>query len=194
MAKLTSLCVYCGSKFGGNPEHRAAAERLGQMMAERGIRLVFGGGRVGLMGVIANAVMAGGGEVIGVIPDHLHEIEVGHDGLTELHVVDSMHTRKQKMFDLSDAFVVLPGGLGTMDETFEIITWRQLHLHDKPVILVNENRYWQPFADLIKHIIDHGFARKSAADLFTVVDGIDGVIPAIEAAPEPQEKALSDIF
>ncbi len=164
------------------------------MMAERGVQLVFGGGRVGLMGVIANAVMAGGGEVIGVIPDHLHEIEVGHDGLTELHVVDSMHTRKQKMFDLSDAFVVLPGGLGTMDETFEIITWRQLHLHDKPVILVDNEGYWQPFTNLIQHIIDHGFARKSAADLFTVVDGIDDVIPAIEAAPEPQEKALSDIF
>jgi len=194
MANLSSLCVYCGSKFGGDPEHRAAAERLGQMMAERGVQLVFGGGRVGLMGVIANAVMAGGGEVIGVIPDHLHEIEVGHDGLTELHVVDSMHTRKQKMFDLSDAFVVLPGGLGTMDETFEIITWRQLHLHDKPVILVDNEGYWQPFTNLIQHIIDHGFARKSAADLFTVVGGIDDVIPAIEAAPEPQEKALSDIF
>jgi len=186
MAKLTSICVYCGANEGGNPEHRMAAVRFGEMMAAQGIRLVFGGGRVGLMGVIADAVMAGGGEVVGIIPEHLHDIEVGHKGLTELHVVDSMHTRKQLMFDLSDAFVVLPGGLGTLDETFEIITWRQLGLHDKPVILVNNDGYWQPFKALVQHVIDNGFARASSADLFTIVETTSDIIPTIKAAPEPQ--------
>jgi len=186
MAKLTSICVYCGANEGGNPEHRVAAERFGEMMAAQGIRLVFGGGRVGLMGVIADAVMAAGGEVVGIIPEHLHDIEVGHKGLTELHIVDSMHTRKQLMFDLSDAFVVLPGGLGTLDETFEIITWRQLGLHDKPVILVDNDGYWQPFKALVQHVIDNGFARASSAELFTIVETTNDIIPTIKAAPEQQ--------
>ena len=163
-------------------------------MAENGIQLVFGGGRIGMMGIIADAVMDSGGEVIGVIPEHLHDIEVGHEGLTELHIVDSMHTRKNKMFELSDAFVVMPGGLGTMDETFEIITWRQLGLHDKPVILVNNNQYWEPFRALVKHIIDSGYARENCMDLFTIVDSIDEVIPAIEKAPKERFDPLEKVF
>jgi len=194
MAKLSSLCVYCGANEGGDPKHRAAAERLGKTMADQGIGLVFGGGRVGLMGVIADTVMASGGEVIGVIPEHLHDIEVGHEGLTKLHIVDSMHTRKQLMFELSDAFVVLPGGLGTLDETFEIITWRQLGLHDKPVILVDNNGYWQPFEKLIHHVIDNGFARASSADLFTIVKSTDEIIPTILAAPDQQISPKSSVL
>ena len=194
MAKLNSLCVYCGANEGGDPEHRSAAVRFGKMMAEQDIGLVFGGGRIGLMGVIADTIMNAGGRAIGVIPEHLHDIEVGHEGLTELHIVDSMHTRKQLMFDLSDAFVVLPGGLGTLDETFEIITWRQLGLHDKPVILVDNNGYWQPFNQLVQHVIDNGFARASSADLFTIVNSTDDIIPTIRAAPEQQISPKSSML
>lgn len=194
MAKLSSLCVFCGANEGGDPAHRTAAERFGKTMADQGIGLVFGGGRIGLMGVIADTVLSNGGKVIGVIPEHLHDIEVGHEGLTELHIVDSMHTRKQLMFDLSDAFAVLPGGLGTLDETFEIITWRQLGLHDKPVILVDNNGYWRPFEKLVQHVIDNGFARPSSADLFTIVGSTDDVIPAIKAAPEQQISPKSSML
>ena len=194
MAKLTSLCVYCGANEGGDPDHRSAAVRLGKMMADQDIGLVFGGGRIGLMGVIADTVMENGGRVIGVIPEHLHDIEVGHEGLTELHIVDSMHIRKQLMFDLSDAFVVLPGGLGTLDETFEIITWRQLGLHDKPVILVDNNGYWQPFQNLVQHVIDSGFERASSADLFTIVRSTDDIIPTIKAAPEQRISPKSSML
>ncbi len=194
MAKLNSLCVYCGANEGGDPEHRSAAVRFGKMMADQDIGLVFGGGRIGLMGVIADTVMNAGGRAIGVIPEHLHDIEVGHEGLTELHIVNSMHTRKQLMFDLSDAFVVLPGGLGTLDETFEIITWRQLGLHDKPVILVDNNGYWQPFNQLVQHVIDNGFARASSVDLFTIVNSTDDIIPTIKAAPEQQISPKSSML
>ena len=189
-----SICVYCGAAKGEDLAHRAAAERLGKLMAESGIRLIFGGGRIGMMGIVADAVMDNGGEVVGVIPEHLHDIEVGHQGLTELHIVDSMHTRKNKMFELSDAFVVLPGGLGTLDETFEIITWRQLGLHDKPVILVNNNNYWDPFRDLVQHVIDSGYARENCINLFSVVNGIDDVIPAIEQAPAERFDPLAKVF
>jgi len=194
MAKLNSLCVYCGANEGGDPEHRNAAIKFGKTMAEQDIGLVFGGGRIGLMGVIADTVMDAGGKVTGVIPEHLHDVEVGHEGLTELHIVDSMHTRKQLMFDLSDAFVVLPGGLGTLDETFEIITWRQLGLHDKPVILVDNNGYWQPFNQLVQHVIDNGFARASSTDLFTIVNSTDDIIPTIRAAPEQQISPKSSML
>ena len=189
-----SICVYCGAAKGVDPAHRAAAERLGKLMAENGIRLVFGGGHVGMMGIIADAVMSNGGEVIGVIPKHLDDIEVGHQNLTELHIVDSMHTRKHKMFELSDSFVVMPGGLGTLDETFEIITWRQLGLHDKPVVLVNNNNYWEPFRALVDHIIDGGYARENCRDLFTIVDSIDDVLPTIEAAPKERFDPLDKVF
>lgn len=161
------------------------AEALGREMARRGVRLVFGGGRVGLMGTVADAVIAGGGTTAGIIPGHLFDREVGHKGLTELHVVDSMHQRKQMMFDLSDAFAILPGGTGTLDEAFEILTWRQLGLHDKPIVLFDMDNYWAPLRDLVKHFIAHGFADQSTYDLFTVVSSVDGVFAAIEAAPEP---------
>jgi uncharacterized protein (TIGR00730 family) len=185
MAKVTSLCVYCGSSAGNDGAYHDAARRLGQVIAENGIRLIYGGGRVGLMGVIADAVLAGGGAVTGIIPGHLQQREVGHHGLTELFVVGSMHERKARMSELADAFVVLPGGLGTLDETFEIITWKQLRLHDKPIALVDVGGYWRPLLDLVAAQVKAGFVHAQHAELFTVVSSVDEVIPALAASPEP---------
>lgn len=187
MARLKSLCVYCGSSNRVAARHQDAAARLGRLLAESGVRLVYGGGRVGLMGVIADAAIAAGGEVIGIIPEHLNSVEVGHQQVSELIVVRSMHERKALMFEMADAFAVLPGGIGTLDETFEIVTWRQLRLHDKPVVLVDDGGYWQPFLGLIDHIIATGFARPGIRKLFTVVGSVDDVIPTVRAAPAPAE-------
>jgi hypothetical protein len=141
------------------------------------------------MGVVADAALAAGGEVIGVIPHHLNRVELAHDCLTETHVVNSMHERKQRMFELADAFAVLPGGLGTLDETIEIVTWRQLRLHHKPVILVNHAGYWKPLIDLVDHTVTQGFADPSATELFTVVNSVDDIIPTIKALPQVEESA-----
>lgn len=189
MAPISSVCVYCGSRKGDEPIWRRAAERLGRGLAERGIELVYGGGTIGLMGEVANAALAAGGRVIGVIPTHLDKHEIGHRGVTELHVVESMHQRKFMMFEKSDAFVILPGGIGTLDETFEIVTWRQLHLHDKPVVLVNQDGYWEPFLKLIDHIIERDFASVGIRRLFQVVDDVDEVFAALEDASAPREPA-----
>jgi uncharacterized protein (TIGR00730 family) len=192
MTFLTSLCVYCGSSDRVDPAHRQAAATLGRLLGQRGIRLVYGGGRVGLMGICADAAMAAGGEVIGIIPEHLNSVEIGHKGLSELRVVPSMHVRKQMMFELADAFAILPGGLGTLDETFEIITWRQLQVHDKPIILVDNNGYWRPLIALIDHAIAAGFAKPTTRRLFQVVRRVEDIIPAIEAAPEPMRASAGD--
>ncbi|WP_293951078.1 LOG family protein [Sneathiella sp.] len=186
MIKTKSLCVYCGSRMPRDPAHVDAAKTLGTALATHGIRLVYGGGHVGLMGIIADATLDAGGQVIGIIPAHLHDIEVGHKKLTELHVVDSMHTRKAKMFEMSDAFAVLPGGLGTLDETFEMITWRQIGLHDKPVLLVNHHDYWRPLLDLVEHMIGAGFAEPEAREYFTVVSNLADIIPALTREPEAE--------
>ena len=161
-------------------------------MAQQGVRLVFGGGRVGLMGLLADAVMAGGGEVVGVIPRHLDEAEIGHQGVTELHIVDNMHVRKEMMFRLADAVAVLPGGLGTLDETFEMITWRQLGLHDKPIVIVDVGGFWQPFIDLVNHVCDTGFASPKARELFATVASVNELLPAIRALPEPKVAPFLD--
>ena len=152
---VKSVCVYCGASTGTSESFVNIAKELGRELAERSIRLVYGGGGIGLMGAVADATMAAGGQVIGIIPQHLERAELGHRGLTELKIVDTMHTRKRMMFDMSDAFVILPGGMGTLDETFEIITWRQLGMHDKPVVLINHDSYWEPFLDLVDHVIDN---------------------------------------
>jgi uncharacterized protein (TIGR00730 family) len=191
MTKIKSLCVFCGSKMGANPHYQAAAERLGTLMAERGIRLVYGGGNIGLMGVIASAVMNAGGEVTGVIPDFLMKFEVGKSNVNELIVVNSMHERKRKMFELSDGVVVLPGGLGTLDETFEVITWKQLRQHDKPIVVVSVDNYWAPLETLVQSSIDQDFAHPAIAELYTVVSTAEAVFPALESAPEPNEAVLT---
>ncbi len=191
MTRISSLCVFCGSKTGDDPAFGAAARRLGELMVERGVRLVFGGGRIGLMGVVADAVLGGGGEAVGVIPEFLKDLEVGNDDVTEQIVTASMHERKNRMFELSDGFVVLPGGLGTLDETLEIVTWKQLRLHSKPIVVVNTGGYWTVLQDLVQRIIDDGFAHPAVAELFTVVDIPDDVFGALEAAPEPSEEVLT---
>lgn len=186
MKELRSVCVYCGSSNRVDDRYRTAATRMGTLLAKAGLAVVYGGGRVGLMGIVADSALAAGGEVVGIIPSHIRDMEIDHPGLSELHVVDSMHTRKMMMFDRSDAFVVLPGGLGTMDETFEIITWRQLGIHDKPVVLVNENGYWDPLLAMVDHMIETGFAQPEHRGLYRVVDGVDAVIDALRAEPEPR--------
>ncbi|MEK9671107.1 MAG: TIGR00730 family Rossman fold protein [Rhodospirillaceae bacterium] len=194
MSDVSSVCVFCGSKPGADPAHAEAARTLGRMMAERGIRLVYGGGRIGLMGIVADAVLAAGGEVIGVIPDFLMKYEVCHQDLTDLIVTDSMHTRKRAMFDRSDAFVTLPGGLGTLDETFEIATWKQLRQHDQPIILMDVNGYWQPFIDLARRTVDGGYAHEAIMDLWTVVKTPAEVFDAIAAAPDTDDVVLTSHF
>ena len=166
---IKSVCVFCGASVGKDPAYMNAAKDLGRQMAENGIRLVFGAGHVGMMGNVADAVLAGGGEAIGVIPEFLRDRELAHEGLTELHVVDSMHTRKRMMFDLSDAFVALPGGLGTLEEVFEMVTWRQLGRHEKPIVLVSTNDYWQPFDALVDRVVEHDFAHGDATAYFSTV-------------------------
>ena len=184
MTKVKSLCVYCGSSTGRARHHGEAAAELGTTLAERGVRLVYGGGHVGLMGVMADAALAAGGEVIGVIPQFLMEIEAGHGGVTELVTVDSMHARKQKLFELADAFAVLAGGFGTLDETIEIITWKQLRIHDKPIVLVDLEGYWAPLRGLFDALIAEGFANPATLDLFTVVERIEDLLPALAVTPE----------
>lgn len=186
MTKIRSLCVYCGSSDLGAKQHRMAAAKLGRILAAEGIELVFGGGRVGLMGVIADAALSAGGRVTGIIPEHLIRAEVGHASVSELIVVDSMHVRKETMFRRADAFAVLPGGPGTLDETFEILTWRQLRLHDKPVVICNLDGYWQKLLDLIDGLIAGHYARPEFRSFYTVVESIDGILPAIAAHGAPK--------
>jgi uncharacterized protein (TIGR00730 family) len=157
-SRIRRLCVYCGSSIGADPRYREAATALGAGLAAAGIELVYGGGRNGLMGAVADAVLAGGGAAIGVIPRHLQDREVAHLGLSELVIVETMHQRKQAMAERSDAFVALPGGVGTLDETIEILSWRQLGLHDKPIYIVDIGGYWSPLATLFDHVSASGFA------------------------------------
>jgi uncharacterized protein (TIGR00730 family) len=178
---LTSLCVFCGSSPGADPRHRDAAARLGRQMAEAGVDLVFGGGHLGMMGALAEAALEAGGRVVGVIPEHLMRAEAAFLEISELIVVDSMHTRKRRMFEMADAFCILPGGLGTLDETFEILTWKQLRLHNKPVVLVNLEGYWSPWLDLIDGIVGGGFAQPDVSRLFSVVDDVDAVLSTARA-------------
>lgn len=165
---------------------------MGAVIGRNNMKLVYGGGRVGLMGLVADATLEHGGEVLGIIPNHIKEREVDHPGLTELRVVDTMHERKQLMVDHADAFVILPGGLGTMDEFFEIMTWRQLGLHDKPIVIVNVDGFWNPLLTLIDALIAAGFARSGDRDGLVIVDKVDDVLKALERTPserlDPQTK------
>ncbi len=188
--RVQALCVYCGSA--AHPAHRQAVADIGRMIATRKIRLVTGGGDIGLMGVIANAALAAGGHVTGIIPRFLLAREVHHRALSETELVDSMHARKQRMFDLVDAFVVLPGGLGTLDETIEVMTWRQLGLHDKPILLLDLDGYWRPFLDLVAHVIAAGYARPAASRLVTAVPTPDALFATLDALPEPTTRASGE--
>jgi hypothetical protein len=184
MPDIGSLCVYCGSSSGHDPRHAREAAKFGRILGAACIELVYGGGNIGLMGVVADAALEAGGRVTGVIPTDLKRIELAHGGLDELVVVESMHDRKRRMFERADAFAVLPGGVGTLDETFEIITWRQLGLHGKPIVIVDEGGYWRPLIDLIEHTVQAGFTGPAIRDLFVVVNRVEDVLPAINALPE----------
>ena len=185
MADIGSICIYCGSSLGHDSRFREGAATLGRLIAEAGVELIYGGGNIGLMGIAADAALAAGGRVTGVIPHDLKWAELAHQGLHELIVVKSMHDRKRIMFERSDAFVALPGGFGTLEETFEIITWKQIGLHDKPIVLVDNDGYWKPLGALLDHVIAEGFARPEARTLFTVVESAGAVLPALAALPEP---------
>lgn len=165
---IKSVAVFCGASSGINPLYKEEATRLGKFIAENNYQLIFGGGKVGLMGVVADAVLQEGGKVIGVIPEFLLKMEVGHTALTELIIVDTMHQRKQKMCELADAFVTIPGGFGSMDELFEILTWKQLGLHNKPIGILNVNNYYTHLLQLIHHMNNEKFVSDNTLKL--VVD------------------------
>lgn len=165
---MNSICVFCGSSKGFNPLHANITRLAGAMLAKRNIRLVYGAGNIGLMGILADAVLENGGEVLGVIPEFLKEKEVCHTGLTELIVTQTMHQRKEIMANRSDGFIVLPGGYGTLDEFFEILTWRQLHLHDKPIGILNFNGYYDHLLAHVRQMWREGFLRESNLSLITV--------------------------
>jgi uncharacterized protein (TIGR00730 family) len=177
-----SICVYCGSRFGARPAYRAVAERLGGLLAAKGWRLVYGAGDVGLMGIVAGAAQAGGGETMGVIPQHLLAREVGKRDLTQFVVTENMHERKKVMFMNSHATIVLPGGAGSLDEFFEVVTWAQLGLHAKRIVLLDTDGYWRPLLVLIDHIIAEGFAEPSLRGLFDVASTADEAIGLIDGA------------
>ena len=160
--------------------HRERAHEFGIQLARRGIRLVYGGGQIGLMGVLADAVLSNGGVAIGVIPKFLMIPGIAHSNLTKLEVVKDMHARKQRMFELSNAFAVLPGGLGTLDEAVEMITWGQLRLHEKPIVMLGSDQFWAPFSALLDQLILEGFAPRRAERLFTIADNINQMIDIID--------------
>jgi uncharacterized protein (TIGR00730 family) len=180
MTSLRSVCVYAGSRLGRDPAFKAAALALGRGLAERGIGIVYGGGNVGMMGALADAALAAGGRVVGVIPRFLEEREARRKDLTEQHTVESMHDRKALMAELSDAFVVLPGGLGTLDETFEILTWRQLALHDRPILLADIAGYWSDLFRQIDRAVAEGFVHAREVALFERHAAIDTVLARLE--------------
>ena len=171
--KTLSVCVYCGSRFGNHPEYEAAARELGGLIGRNGWQLVYGGGNVGLMGVVADAAIESGARVVGVIPESLMKREVGHRGLAELHVVQTMHERKQMMAERADVFVALPGGIGTFEELFEVWTWHQLGYHDKPIGLLNVAGYYDTFLDFMSQTTQAGFL--SETQLKTVQVDTDAV-------------------
>jgi uncharacterized protein (TIGR00730 family) len=163
--ELRRVCVFCGSSRGTDPAYAEAAEAMAAELVRRGIGVVYGGGSVGLMGVVADTALAAGGEVIGVIPRFLHRREIMHEGVTDLRVVDSMHDRKALMAELSDGFVVLPGGIGTLEEAFEALTWTQLGIQDKPVGLLDVGGFWDPIRELLDRAVEAGFLRADVADI-----------------------------
>ncbi|RME66036.1 MAG: TIGR00730 family Rossman fold protein [Alphaproteobacteria bacterium] len=176
-----SVCVFCGSRTGVRPLYSTLATALGHRLAAARIRLVYGGGSIGLMGVLARAALERGGTVTGVIPRFLEKMEVAQTGLSELVRVTSMHERKAHMASLANAFVALPGGTGTLDELIETTTWAQLGLHDKPIFLLGPADYWRPLRALIDHMVAEGFAARDTASLMRHPDGLDALMPALEA-------------
>jgi hypothetical protein len=187
---MNRLAVYCGSSMGTDPGFAETARALGEEMARRGIGLVYGGGHRGLMGVVADAVLAGGGEAFGVIPQALVDLEVAHTGLTELHTVTSMHERKAKMTDLTDAFVALPGGIGTFDELFEAWTWNALGYHAKPFALLNADGFWDELIRFLDHVTQAGFMSPARRAQLLVAGSIDEAIELLDSAIAASERKM----
>lgn len=188
---ISSLAVFCGSKTGSNPNHARVAAGLGRLLVEWNVGLVYGGGGIGIMGVLAETVLEGNGSVTGVIPKFLMELEVGDPGVTELIITESMHERKLEMFKRSDAFLVLPGGLGTLEEVMEILTWKQLQLHRKPVVIINADGYWDHFPALLQSTVDGGFAHPAVMNLFSVITDLSELHDALSNAPAVGEEVLT---
>ena len=174
-----SVCVYCGSRNGARPGYRDLALRLGTAIGQRGWQLVYGGGRAGLMGAVADATLAAGGSVVGVIPESLMNLEVGHAGLTELHVVQTMHQRKQMMAERSHAFIAMPGGIGTFEELFEVWTWRHLSYHDRPIGLLDAEGYWAPMLQFLQHAVAEGFMDNGQMAMLHTDDDADRLLDAL---------------
>ena len=198
MTSLTSICVYCGSSEGGDPVYADAAAALGRAMGSASIGLVYGGGSIGLMGIVARSVMTAGGHVTGIIPQFLREREVMLETAHELVVTGDMHERKRTMFDRADAFVALPGGIGTLEELVEIMTWAQLGQHRKPVLIANINGFWDPLVVLLRHMADEGFIRDGFEISYLVADRVEDVVPKLRAAiaaapPRPKPAAPASI-
>jgi uncharacterized protein (TIGR00730 family) len=189
MPKFKTICVYCGSRIGKNPEFARSAAILGKFFAQNNIQLIYGGGNIGLMNEVSKATLAHGGNVTGIIPRHLYDLENKKNkntqiknpldknmGLTKLIITETMHERKQIMFEKSCAFITLPGSVGTLDETLEMITWRQLKRHDKPIFILNEQEFWQPLFQLIDHLIDQKFSIAATKKLYQKCDTIEGLL------------------
>ena len=179
----SSICVFCGARFGNNPRARDLAAKFGEMLAKRRITLIYGGGGVGLMGVLANAALSAGARVVGVIPQFLLQREAGHPKLSQTLVVDTMHERKRQMFERADAFVVLPGGIGTLEEFFEVLSWRTLGLHAKPIVILDIEGYWAPLAALLHGVVDGGFAAPTHLDHVAFVKSLDDILPTLATMP-----------
>jgi uncharacterized protein (TIGR00730 family) len=189
--ELTSVCVYCGSSIGRDPAFAEAAAEVGRRVAGDGLTLVYGGGSVGLMGVVADAALGAGGRVVGVIPGSLFEREVVHPGLTELVEVDSMHDRKLLMYELADAFVALPGGIGTLEELTEVASWAQLGLHSKPVATLDVNGFWQPFHQFLDDVVRNGLLRERNRRLIVNVGDPSRVLDVLRThEPQPSERLI----
>jgi uncharacterized protein (TIGR00730 family) len=183
---IQSICIFCGSSHGFAPEYALMAREMGRAIAARGWTLVYGGGNVGLMGVVADAALAAGGKVIGVIPEALLARELGHRGITELRVVDTMHERKAMMADLADAFIALPGGIGTFEEFFEVLTWAQLGIHRKPCGLLNTRGYYQPVMDLLGMAVNEGFLRAEHQGMVLTAERVEDLLAKLETHQPPQ--------
>ncbi|WP_374538451.1 LOG family protein [Chitinimonas taiwanensis] len=190
---MRAICVFCGAAFGNRPVYQAAATALGHTLAEQQLELVWGGGKVGLMGVVADAVLARGGQTLGVIPSFMVEKELAHTDSTELIEVDSMHSRKALMAERADGFIALPGGFGTLDELFEILTWAQLHIHAKPIGLLNVNGYFDPLLAWIKQAEEEGFVRSAHRQLFHVADTPETLLALMRAHQAPQDDWASKV-
>ena len=189
---MKAVCVYCGSSDGVKPLYREAAKAFGRALVAANLSLVYGGGKVGLMGVIADEVMAAGGRAIGVIPELLVDKEVGHDGLSELHVVPDMHRRKKMMVDLSDAFVALPGGAGTLDELFEVFTWAQLGYHQKAVAVLNIDGFYDPLISMLQHTVQAGFMRQAYFDILQIDSDPAALIGKLQRYQPPAQDKWAD--